>query len=221
MMPRPAPPLPAFVLTLGVLSAAAFAAQNPLVRTFDGDRAGELPAGFTFASMRQDGPGTWRIRRDLANGLLVHMESPANPGYGLAIAPDPPLRDVLVSARLQLAGGTRAGGVVWRYHDAANFHAAILDLAGGELTLFRVTGGNRIILESEDDLELDPAAWHAMKTIHDESRIELSLGGIRVFEERDRRYDPNAAAGRAGVIAAGGAEVWFDDLRIEADRDRR
>jgi hypothetical protein len=221
MMLRPAPPLSAALLATGILAAAAFAAQSVPARTFDAERPDQLPEGFTFASMRQDGPGTWRVRRDGANGFLVHTPNAASTGYGLAIAPDGALRDVVVSARLRLAGGARSGGLVWRYHDAADFHAAILDLVQGELTLFRVTGGNRIILDAEDDLELDASAWHALKVVHDESRIEISLGGIRVFEERDRRYDPKAAAGRAGVMAAGAAEVWFDDLRIEPDRDRR
>ncbi len=52
------------------------------------------------------------------------------------------------------------------------------------------------------------------KIVHDESRIQVSLGGIRVFEERDRRYDRETPPGRTGLVAAGNAEVWFDDLRI-------
>jgi hypothetical protein len=206
--------------------AAAPAAQNPTgsnpsVRSFDADRPGELPDGFAFAAMRQEGPGTWRVRRDGANGFLVHAADAAAAGFALAISPAAPLRDIVVSARLRLAGGGRAGGLVWRYLDASNYHAAVLDLARGELVLSRVTGGNRIILESEDGLELDADAWHVLKIVHDEARIEISLGGIRVFEERDRRYDPKVADGKAGIIATGTSEVWVDDLRIEPDRDRR
>jgi hypothetical protein len=211
--------LPGYLL-LAALTAAA-AAQNAAVRTFDDERPGELPEGFAFAAMRQDGPGTWRVRRDGANGYLGHAADASARGFGLAIAPAAPLRDVVASARLKLAGGARAGGLVWRYQDAVNYHAAVLDLAKGEVVLFRVAGGNRVILEAEDGLELDAAAWHTLKIVHDEERIEVSLGGIRVFEERDRRYDPKVAAGRAGVIATGASEAWFDDLRIEPDRDRR
>ena len=171
--------------------------------------------------MRQDTPGTWRVRRDGANGVLVHQAAEGAAGFGLALAPDAPLRDVQASVRLRLAGGARAGGLVWRYADANNYYGAILDLMRAEVVLFRVSAGNRTFLEREDDLELDPDAWHTLKIVHDESRIQVSLGGIRVFEERDRRYDRDTAPGRAGVIAAGAAEVWFDDLRIEPDRDRR
>jgi hypothetical protein len=216
----------AFTLRLGVALAVAWtvartsASQVPAGHTFESDRPGGPPAAFVFASMRQETPGTWLIRRDGDNSTLVHTSNAPAGGYGLALAPDAPLRDVQAAVRMRLAGGTRAGGLVWRYIDAANFYATVLDLSKGELVLFRVVDGNRIFLESEDGLELDAAAWHTLKIVHDDSRVVVSLGGIRVFEERDRRSGRGSAGG-TGLIAAGGAEVWFDDLRIELDRDRR
>ena len=210
-------------VTLAVAWAAlqAAAGQPPVIHNFDKESPGSLPAGFELAAMRQDTPGTWLLRRDGANGVLVHQTTDGAAGFALALAPAAPLRDVQASVRLRLIGGARAGGLVWRYADANNYYGAILDLGKAEVVLFRVTAGNRTFLELEDDLELDPAAWHALKIVHDESRIRVSLGGIRVFEERDRRYETDTAPGKSGVIAAGAAEVWFDDLRIEPDRDRR
>ena len=196
------------------------AAQPSVLHDFNKDGAGSVPPGFELAAMRQDTAGAWLVRRDGANGVLVHEATDKAGGFALALAPAPPLRDVQASVRLRLASGARAGGLVWRYADANNHYGAILDLAKAEVVLFRVTAGNRTFLEMEDDLELDPAAWHTLKIVHDESRIQVSLGGIRVFEERDRRNDNGAAPGRTGVVAAGAAEVWFDDLRIEPDRDR-
>jgi hypothetical protein len=202
------------------VASHTLAGQRAPGHTFDAVPAG-APPGFELAAMRQDTPGTWMVRREGANGILLHQANPAASGFGLALAPDAPLRNVQASVRLRLTGGTRAGGLVWRYTDAAHYYAAILDLVKAELTLFRVTDGNRIFLESEDDLELDPSAWHALKIVHTESRIDVSLGGIRVFEERDGRAERAPAEGKTGVIAAGASEVWFDDLRIEPQRVRR
>jgi hypothetical protein len=202
-------------------TSQAAAGQPPRAHTFDDDRPGAAPAGFEFSVMRQEAPGTWLVQRAGANGSLLHRADPAATGFALALAPAGPLRDLQASVRLRLAGGTRAGGLVWRYTDAAHYYAAVLDLVKAEITVFRVTDGHRVFLESEDGLELDTEAWHTLKIVHDESRIGVSLGGIRVFEERDRRSDRATAPGRTGVIAAGGSEVWFDDLRIEPDRDRR
>ena len=95
--------------------------------------------------------------------------------------------EFVASVRLRLAGGARAGGLVWQYQDEHNFYAAMLDLTRQELSMYRVTGGNRVRLETEDDLELDPEAWHTLKVARDDGRIYVALGGIRVFEERDER----------------------------------
>jgi hypothetical protein len=118
---------------------------------------------------------------------------------------------------MRLAGGSLVGGLVWRYQDEHNHYQMLLDLVRRELAMYRVVAGNRIKVEREDDLELDPAAWHTLKIVHDQSQVRVSLGGIRVFEDQDRTF----RTGRAGVIAGGIADVWFDDLRIEPERDRR
>ena len=199
----------------------ALPAQSPraLSRPFDADRAGP-PDGLTFAAMRQPTPGTWTIRREGANGVLVHAAESAAAGYALAIAPDGPFLNISASVRLRLAGGARAGGLVWQYQDENNHYAAVLDLSRQELSMYRVVAGNRTRLELEDDLELDPEAWHTMKVVHDDDEITVSLGGIKVFEEHGRSTRL-AAPKRCGLIAAGNAEVWFDDWRVEARQGRR
>ena len=78
--------------------------------------------------------------------------------------------------------------------------------------------GNRVRLENEDDLELDPAAWHALRVVQRSRSVRVYLGGIRVFEDRDRTTDP---AGAVGIWCAGDTTAQFDDLRISrADEER-
>jgi hypothetical protein len=200
--------------------AADMAAQARPTLAFDEDRPGSAPAGFTFVAMRQPAPGTWLVRRSGTNGFLAHEPGAtrdAPDGFAIALAPGDPLRDGSVSVRMRLAGGSLVGGLVWRYQDEHNHYQMLLDLVRRELAMYRVVAGNRIKVEREDDLELDPAAWHTLKIVHDQSQVRVSLGGIRVFEDQDRTF----RTGRAGVIAGGIADVWFDDLRIEPERDRR
>jgi len=212
----------ATTLLLFVIAAAVVAAgQRPPTRTFDDDDAGALPKGFQLGAMRQEGPGTWLVRRDGTNGYLAHTSDEGGQGYALALTPDEPLRDVAISARLRLNGGSRAGGLIWRHQDDANFHAAVLDLARGAVFLYLFRNGNRITLESRDDLELDPGGWHTLRVVHERASVYVAIGGIRVFEERDGRLERTFGPGRVGVLAAGDADVWFDDLRIEPERSRR
>ena len=195
------------------LVSGAWRAQDP-GHSFEAGKPGTAPVGFSFGAWRQPGSPPWTIRRAGANGYLLHEADPRAPGYALAIAASPSARDLEVAVRLRLAGGGRAGGIVWRHQDDQNFYAAVLDLGRGQVALWRVSAGNRVVLELEDDLELDVDAWHVLKIRHQDNEVRVYLGGIRVFSEGDRRGGREAASGRAGVIVQGDADVWIDDLRI-------
>ena len=192
--------------------------QNATVFGFDQDKAGAPPAGFTFAAMRQPAPGAWLIRRTGTNGYLAHDPDAGSQGFALAVLDSSPQGDVTVSVRLRLAGGRRAGGIVWHYVDNRHYFASILDLSRGEVSLYRVAAGSRARMEFRDDLELDPEAWHTMKVSHTGRSTRVSLGGIRVFED-SRRDKEGIGVGRIGLIAAGDADVWYDDLRIDQPRN--
>lgn len=207
------------VVAVGLALASARAQVS--VRTFDEDAVGAPPAGFTLAIARQQTPGRWLVRAEGANHYLAHLaDAAAAGGFALAVLDAPHPAQMRASVRLKLADGERAGGLVWRYQDAENFYVAALDLRVQEVALYRVVRGNRIRLDEEDELELDPSAWHSLRVVQDDDAIRVSLGGIGVMRVRDRTV---AEGGRAGVWSGGGATTWFDDFRIEPeiDDDRR
>jgi hypothetical protein len=112
---------------------------------------------------------------------------------------------------VKAASGSRAVGLVWKYQDALNYYSAQLDLGRQEIAVFRISGGNRIRLEREDDLELDAEAWHVMKVVQDRDSIRVYLGGIRVFGERDRNAK---GPGAVGLWSSRDTTAIFDDFRI-------
>jgi hypothetical protein len=199
-------------------ASAALAAQTILTRTFEADKPGVPPPGFSFVTFRPGPTSKWLIRGPAAQAHAVHLATPGastagNTPYAIALAEGPATDDQEVSVRLRLAGGTRSGGLVWRYRDVQNFYAALLDLSDGDLALYRVLSGNSTRLEFEDDLELDVNAWHTLKVTHDDEEISVSLGGIRVFEDNSRR-NRGGGSGLVGLFARSDSEVWFDDLRV-------
>jgi hypothetical protein len=201
-----------------LMAGAAVGAQALLTRTFDTDKIGALPPGFTLASYRQSDPGRWLVRGPAAaQAHVVHLATPGATGYAMALADASTVENQVASIRLRLAGGARSGGLVWRYRDVQNFYAAVLDLTEGDLSLFRVSSGDLIRLEFEDGLELDVNAWHTLKVTHDDEEISVSLGGIRVFED-SRRRNRTGGPGAVGLLATGDSEVWFDDLRVDRRR---
>jgi len=196
---------------------AAAAAQSVIVRTFEDDKIGAPPAGFAAAAGRDAAPDQWTVRREGNGRVLAHQgkPSPAD-AFAVAIFSGAQYQDVEVTVRLKATGGGRSAGLVWKYQDALNHYAAQLDLVKQELAIYRVSSGNRIRLEREDDLELDPDAWHSLKILHEDGEIRVYLGGIRVFSERDRQ--PRGPAS-VGLWSAGDTTVMFDDFRVEDETE--
>jgi hypothetical protein len=210
-----------YAVVFCLLLTGAVAAQPQWTSTFDDDRPDEPPTGFTLAAMRQSDAGRWLVQRSGTLGYLVHRADPSAPGYALAVADRITPDDLAVSARVKFNGATRVGGLVWRYRDDHNYHTLLLDLNRGALAVYRITAGVRVQLDMRDELELDPAAWHALKVIHVGNDIRVMLGGVRVFDEQDRRPDRSRDQGRVGVVATGASEIWFDDLSVDAKRSHR
>jgi hypothetical protein len=205
------------LLALSMFLQAAAVAQNAIVRTFEDDKIGAAPAGFVMAVGRDAAPEGWTVRREGAGRVLVHegKSAPAD-SFAVAIFSAAKYQDVQVSVRFKTTGGGRMAGLVWKYQDPLNHYSAQLDLAKQELAMYRVVNGNRIRIEREDDLELDPDAWHSLKIFHERGEIRVYLGGIRVLSERDRLPRGHASV---GVWVGGDSTVMFDDFRIEDETE--
>lgn len=205
------------LLALSMFLQAAVAAQHVVLRTFDDDKIGAPPAGFTMASGRDAAPDGWTVKREGNARVLLRKGKQSPPdSFAVAIFSNAQFQDVQVSVRLKAIGGGRIAGLVWKYQDPLNHYSAQLDLAKQELTVYRVANGNRIRLEREDDLEIDPDAWHSLKVFQERGVIRVYLGGIRVFTERDRM--PRIAA-NVGLWTGGDSTVMFDDFRIEDEME--
>lgn len=209
------------LLVAGVIALATLTrmSADEVLRTFENDAIGSAPSGFVFASARQAAQGVWIVRGDGTNRYLTHSaDTSSSGGFALALIAAPLTERVRVSARLRLTNGDQVGGIVWGYQNPDNFYVLALDLREQELALYRVTQGNRVRLEREDDLELDREAWHTVRIVHDHERIRGYISGIAVMRARDRALQ----GGRAGVWSSGSSSAWFDDLRLdEPEEDKR
>ena len=105
---------------------------------------------------------------------------------------------------------------MWRYRDSENFYMARLELQEQKMGLYRVVNGNRIRIDGKDDLELDPNGWYVLKVVQGDDRIRVYLGGIKVFDAKDRTF---RGAGGIGLWSSGDSAAQFDDVRIEDRAD--
>jgi hypothetical protein len=207
------------VVAAMILASAAAGAAADLVRHFDSEPVARPPAGFSFRVTRDPSPARWLVQRDGENGFLAHTgDASSAGGFSLAILDSrTPDNAISVSARTRLANGRGSSGVLWRVQDRDNYYLAKLDLSRQDIGLYRVVQGNRVRIEGEDDLELDPGAWHTLKIVQEEETIRVYLGGIRVLRVRDRTF---RQPGAAGLWCTGDAVAHFDDLRI-GTKERR
>jgi hypothetical protein len=174
---------PALLLfALCVPLGLALGNQAPITYTFNETPIGTTPAAFTFGSMRQKEPGRWTVQKRDADIVLFHARDPLT-GFSLAIPEVKTGPDVAVTVRLRFVDGARAAGLVWRYLDESHYYSLILDMGRGEIAVHRVSGGNRVGLEFEKDLELDPTGWHTLKIVHSGDTFRAMLGGVRDFED--------------------------------------
>jgi len=205
---------PRVLVVVALAVAIVASAADGVRRTFDQDALGAVPQGFHFASARVTSPGRWLVRGEGTNRYLAHLgEASAGEGFAMALVDTAAPGRLRLSARMKLADGGRVGGLVWRYRGADDFYAVALDLDTQEAALYRVTGGNRVRLEREDDLELDRDAWHVLRVEAADGRIRVALGGIGIMRARMR--EPVGGADRAGVWAAGNTTAWFDDIQTQ------
>jgi hypothetical protein len=202
-----------FFLVLSLFLQAAAAPPDVVLRTFEEDKIGAPPPGFTTAAGRDAAPDRWTVKREGNVRMLAYDGKPSPPdSFAVAIFSPMQYHEVQLSVRLKSVGGARTAGLVWKYQDPLNHYSAQLDLVRQEIAIYRVANGNRIRLEREDDLELDPDAWHSLRVLQEDGQIRVYLGGIRVFGERDR--SPHGTA-RVGMWVSGESVVVFDDFRVE------
>ena len=200
-----------------VIPASVIIFSSETVRTFDAESPGRPPSGFSFRVTREASPAKWLVQRDGANGFLAHVGEPsAKARFSLAIVDDTAAGADWVSARARMAGGQGSLGVLWKVQDADNYYLAKLDLSRQDIGLYRVVRGNRVRIEGEDDLELDPNAWHTLKVVQDGESMSVYIGGIRVLRARDRTFEKSGAA---GVWCTGDAVAHFDDVKIGREND--
>ena len=193
-----------------VLTSAAVPAQR-VAWTFDDTAASRPPQGFVFADGQAGTPTAWQVVRDGGNAVLAHAADPSR-GVALAIAPGSLVDGGSVSARLRFPDGPSVAGVMWRHRDPQNYYSVALDLRAQSVRIYRVVAGNRTRLEDEDDLELDPAAWHTVKVEDSGGRMRVWIDGVPVVDGRDRS---TPEPGAIGVWTNGDATAWFDDLQAE------
>ena len=194
---------------------------------FDGQKAGERPAGFTCALTGQGRAGTWSIAQDPTaptppNVLAQTDEDATSYRFPVCVLDAVSARDVDLSVRFKPVRGTKdqAAGLVWRYRDKDNYYVVRANALEANVVLYKVEGGKRTDLKPKGAGRLAygkkasvvAGSWGLLRVVVRGNLCEVYLGSDKLLEVDDSTF---ATAGKVGVWTKADSVTYFDDLRVD------
>jgi hypothetical protein len=186
--------------------------------TFDQQKSGEVPAGFSMLGFGEGAAADWTIKEandapSASNVLGVKSSCQAVACYRLIVADGLQYEypDVSVRMRFPVDAQAGGGGVVFGVQDGTSFYAAVVDLAAKTIEVIRVVDGKELSLERRS---ITPKAvpWHTLRiqrnTIISKDFIETYFDGQLVVAVQDQAL----AIGQVGLLVRGQTALDFDSL---------
>lgn len=186
--------------------------------TFDQQKSGEAPAGFSMLGFGEGPAADWTIKGDTdapsaSNILVVSSSCLAVTCYRLIVADGFQYEypDVSVRMRFTVDAAAGGGGVVFGVKDATHFYAVVVDLATKTLEVSRVVDGKETRL-GRSSIMPKAVPWHTLRiqrnTIISKDFIETFFDGQLVVTVEDQ----SLAIGQVGLLVRGHTAVDFDSL---------
>ena len=184
--------------------------------TFDQQKSGEAPAGFSMLGFGEGPAADWTIKGDTdapsaANILVGDSSCQAVTCYRLIVANGFQYEypDVSVRMRFPFDAATGVGGVVFGVKDATHFYAAVVDLATKTLEVSRVVDGKETSL-GRSSITPKAVPWHTLRvqrnTIFSKDFIETFFDGQLAVTVEDQ----SLAIGQVGLLVRGQTALDFD-----------
>lgn len=186
--------------------------------TFDQQKSGEAPAGFSMLGFGEGPAADWTIKVDAdapsaSNILAVNSSCQAVTCYRLVVANGFQYEypDVSVRMRFPLDAATGVGGIVFGVKDATNFYAVVVDLATKTLDVSRIVDGQETRL-GRSSIAPKAVPWHSLRiqrnTIISKDFIEAFFDGQLAVTVEDQ----SLAIGQVGLLVRGLTSLHFDNV---------
>ena len=220
--------LASFVIATALLLAQAGGGSEGAIRstTFDSQKPGEPPAGFSCGLTGSGRPGAWKIVADPTApsppNVLGQMDADTT-GYRfpVCVLDGVSASDVEISVRFKPVSGAKdqAAGLVWRYRDSDNYYVVRANALEGNVVLYKVQGGKRTDLKPKGagllaygkQASVAKGGWGLLSVIARGSLFEVRLGRDTLMEVEDGTF---SGPGRIGVWTKADSVTYFDDLHV-------
>ena len=208
-----------------VLGLAAPGSAGHLV-TFDDQKIGEAPRGFSCVLTGKGRPGVWTIVKDetaptTPNALAQTDEDATGYRFPVCVLDAVSTEDVDLSVRFKAVKGStdQAAGLVWRYRDKDNYYLLRANALENNLVLYKVEAGKRSDLKPKGaglfaygkKAKVPSGVWGTLRVAAKGPLFEAYLNGEKLFEVEDRTF---TGPGNVGVWTKADSVTYFDNLRI-------
>lgn len=195
--------------------------------SFDDQKAGESPSGFTCALTGQGRPGAWKIVEDATaptrpNALGQVGEDATSYRLPVCVLDGVSATDVDLSVRFKPVRGAKdqAAGLVWRYRDEDNYYVVRANALESNVVLYKVEGGKRTDLKPRGaglfaygkKANVAAGAWGMLRVIARGHLFEVYLGSEKLLEVEDSTF---SGIGKVGLWTKADSVTYFDDLRVD------
>ena len=200
------------IVGTAALIVCAAAAHAETV-TFDTDRPGTPPAGWTCGST---GGGTpkWTVEAEAGapSGANVLKQAGRAP-FPWCVKQDTSLANGTVEVKFKPLSGRedQAGGVVWRWKDGDNYYVARANALENNVSLYYTRNGHRNTLKYVD-APVPRNSWHALRVEFSGKKIRVMLDGKPYIELADSHI---SGAGAVGVWTKADSVTLFDDFTFQ------
>ena len=186
--------------------------------TFDQQKSGEAPAGFSMLGFGEGPAADWMVNADTeapsaSNILAVNSSCQAVSCYRVIVADGFQYEypDLSVRMRFSVDAAAGVGGVVFGLKDATHFYAVVVDLAAKTLEVSRVVDGKETRL-GRSSITPKATPWHMLRiqrnTIISKDFIETFFDGQLAVTVEDQ----SLAIGQVGLLVRGKIALDFDSL---------
>lgn len=226
----------ALSLVIACLATVAMGAQAQTARmvTFDQDKVGAPPSGFSTALTGQGKPGVWVVVKDPSpergNVLAQTDADPPDYRFPVCVLDDVSAKDLDLSvmAKPMTGRGDQAAGLVWRYQDHNNYYIVRANALEHNVVLYKVQNGRRTDLPLKGvgrtygkKVTVPSGQWSTLRVTAAGALFTVYFNNEKLFEVEDTTFP---GAGKVGVWTKADSVTHFDNLSVSpkwADGRRR
>jgi len=201
------------LMAASVVTACAAGIASAEVVTFDGEKVGELPAGWTGTKTGKGEPH-WAVVADATAPSPPNvLKQSGEATYPVCIKEDTHIKDGFVEVKFKPVSGRedQAGGVIWRCQDADNYYLARANALEDNVTIYHTIKGRRVAFKNVDT-KVTPGEWHTLRVDFAANQFSVAFDGRKIIEASDDSFKD---AGKVGVWTKADSVTLFDDFAFD------